>query len=149
MQAHQSEPVFQKHPSVPHTSPLEFTTLLQDDKGPARADQAVLLDAAQGDMWFARAHEACTPDLDVDFATESIIAVAGGASDVPGQRIEIVRVSVTVGGFVGVQYGVHYRVVTPAAARAGERATVHPQHLVKVPRMLKRVVSFYRVDAAE
>jgi hypothetical protein len=149
MQAHQREPIIQRHPNVPHTNPLEFTTLLQDDKGPAHSDQAVLLDAAQGDMWFARAHEERPPDLDVDFATESIIAVAGGASSVPGQRIEIVRVDVTVGGFVGVQYGVHYRVMAPAAARATEQATTYPQHLVKVSKLLKRVVSFHRVDASE
>jgi hypothetical protein len=149
MQAHQREPIFQPHPNVPRTNPLEFTTILQDDKGPAHADQAVLLDTVQGDMWFARAHEERPLDLDVDFATESIIAVASGASDVPGQRIEIVRVDVTVGGFVGVQYGVHYRVVAPAAARAAEQATLYPQHLVKVPKLLKRVVSFYRVDASE
>jgi hypothetical protein len=149
MQAHQRDPIFERHLNVPHTNPLEFTTVLQDDKGPAHADQAVLLDAAQGDMWFAQAHEEYPPDLDVDFATESIIAVAVGASDVPGQRIEIVRVDVTVGGFVGVQYGVHYRVMAPAAVRAAGQDAIHPQHLVKVPKLLKRVVSFHRVDVSE
>jgi hypothetical protein len=147
MQAHQRDSISGRHPNVPRTTPFEFTTLLQDDEGPAHADQAVLLDSAHVDMWFARTRADRPDDFDVDFSSESVIAVAGGAIDTPGQRIEIVRVDVTVGGFIGVQYGVHYRVVRgPALAVASEQATIyHPQHLVRVPKLLKRVVSFHRV----
>ena len=124
------------HPNTPHTAQrIEFRDLVHDAQGPPAVRQQVIATREDYEAWIA----ACTGSQeafphDIDFTGEMLIAVALGREPPTGHGIRITSIGEVVGGVVGIQWQVLYRVEATRADVPAAPEPVCPQHVVRTRR---------------
>ncbi len=130
--------------NVPHAKRVKFKTLVANDSGPARALEEVIDTREEYDDWIT----SCVADRDAfpadfDFETQMLVAVGAGQRPTGGWKLQIIGIAEIVGGFVGVQWQVLYRL--QRADGPVTNALTHPQHVVRTHRF-EGLITFRRVE---